>query len=194
MDMARGPARWVVGVTTCLVFGSAARGAAAQSAPTAFVTPWTGDQGEPSYDQRFEPIRRGMLADYPAGGAAEGPCENREGGTGQWRLFDPRMSATTSYHTLRSTSLAPRLSLVGFSRGGCPLDGAAGGALVFAQPLPRAYSLLLSAGAMYAPHYASGGRGVVDQQARIDVVTPSGVTFGLAAGRGGPRVTVGGVW
>jgi len=184
-------AEGLVGIVAGLVTLTAAGRASAQAA---LVTPWTGDAGEPTYDRRFEPIRRGMLAEHPSGGAAEGPCENREGGTGQWRLFDPRMSATTSYQTLRSVTLSPRLSLVGFSRGGCPLDGAAGGALVLVQPLPRAYSLMLSAGAMYLPHYGSAGNPVFDQQARVDVVTPSGVTFGVAAGRGGPRVTVGGVW
>ncbi|MBL8609371.1 MAG: hypothetical protein JNL38_18720 [Myxococcales bacterium] len=159
-----------------------------------FAPTLTGDAGEPTYDRRFEPIRRGMLVEVPAGGAAEGPCENREGGTGQWRLFEPRMATTASFQTMRSVSLSPRLSLVGFSRGGCAFDGVAGGAMVFAQPLARGFSLLLSAGAMYAPHYGPGGTGVFQHQARVDVVTPTGLAVGVAASRAGPRVTVTGVW
>ncbi len=105
------------------------------------------------------------------------------------------MATTTSFQSMRSMSLSPRLSLIGFSRGGCALDGVAAGALVLAQPLPRGFSLLLSAGAMYAPHYGSNARGVFRQQARLDVVSPGGVAVGFAIDRSaGPRVTVGGVW
>jgi hypothetical protein len=144
----------------------------------------------------LEPIRLGLMGDAPAGGASEGPCERNEP-----RSFEAATSPTTSFQSALGVRLVPRLTLFAFSRGGCAFDGAAGGALVFVQPLAPKVSLVLSAGAIYLPHYGTGGSHEVVQQARADVVFQRSegrtLSVGIATprtGGGSPRLTFGGLW
>lgn len=144
----------------------------------------------------LEPIRLGLMGDAPAGGAAAGPCESNDA-----RSFEASTSPTTPFQSAYGVRLVPRLTLFAFSRGGCVFDGAAGGALVFVQPLAPKVSLVLSAGAIYLPHYGTGGSHGVATQARADVVfqRPEGRTLsvGIATprnGSGSPRLTFGGIF
>jgi hypothetical protein len=144
----------------------------------------------------LEPIRLGLMADAPAGGATAGPCESNDA-----RSFESTTSPTTPFQSAYGVRLVPRLTLFAFSRGGCAFDGTAGGALVFVQPLAPKVSLVLSAGAIYLPHYGPGGSHVMAPQARADVVfqRPEGRTLsvGIATPRndsGTPRLTFGGLF
>lgn len=144
----------------------------------------------------LEPIRLGLLGDAPAGGATEGPCESTDA-----RSFESSTSRITPFQSAYGVRLVPRLTLFAFSRGGCASDGAAGGALVFVQPLAPKVSLVLSAGAIYLPHYGRGGTRGDGAQARVDVVFQRGegrtLSVGIATprnGAGSPRLTFGGIW
>lgn len=144
----------------------------------------------------LEPIRLGLMADAPAGGATAGPCESNDA-----RSFESSTSPITRFQSAYGVRLVPRLTLFAFSRGGCAFDGAAGGALVFVQPLAPKVSLVLSAGAIYLPHYGPGGSHVTAPQARADVVFQRAegrtLSVGIATPRNGsgtPRLTFGGLF
>ena len=72
---------------------------------------------------------------------------------------------------------------------------------MFVQPLAPKVSLVLSAGAIYLPHYGTGGSHDVVTQARADVVFQRSegrtLSVGIATprnGNGSPRLTVGGIF
>lgn len=67
-----------------------------------------------------------------------------------------------------SIALVPSLTLHGFSRLGCSLDAAIGGALSYAVPLRSNLSLDLSAGILSQPQSLTGTR--VRTEARVDLV------------------------
>jgi hypothetical protein len=72
--------------------------------------------------------------------------------------------------------LTPRLTLVGFSQSGCPLDAGMGGGLVYAVPVHKNVWLAASAGAFMTPNFDLGARGIaaslpkVKSELRIDAI------------------------
>jgi hypothetical protein len=104
--------------------------------------------GGPGYDPYLEPLRLGLLEDVPPSG--DPSC----------RQTPEAMTASapnvpTYYGT--TLRLVPRLTLAGFSRVGCVMDGAVGGGLVYALPVRRNIDLALSAGYLFAPHAGPNG-------------------------------------
>lgn len=93
--------------------------------------------------------------------------------------------------------LAPRLTLHGFSSGGCAVDGALGGGVTYEMPLRPNLSLVAGAGVYGVPGHAplpartqSGAR--VDLIKQLDAGRSIGVGVGVQ--RGTPSVSVGGSW
>ena len=99
----------------------------------------------------------------------------------------------------------PRLTLFGFSRGGCTLDGAAGGGATFIVPMRQDILFVASAGAIYLPATGPAANRASSTSTRADVVfrRPDGRSFSLGIGgtsvESGGRVNLsgvrfGGVW
>ena len=63
----------------------------------------------------------------------------------------------------------PRLTLIGFGRGGRACDAAVGGAIVYATPIRKDIWLVASAGILYLPQ-ALAGTPRATGQARVDLV------------------------
>ncbi len=98
----------------------------------------------------LEPLRLSLMGNHPltpVGGCGDGMAE---AWTGASTL--PAMRAFgTNLLGGGSSWKTPRLSLFGFSRVGCALDSAVGGAATFTVPLKPDVAFVLSAGAIYLP-------------------------------------------
>lgn len=66
--------------------------------------------------------------------------------------------AVTGFATQRAFAfeLVPQLTLLGFSRLGCPVDALVGGGLVYAKPISKTISLSFSGGVIYRPRVFRG--------------------------------------
>jgi hypothetical protein len=106
------------------------------------------DEGDLSPRLRADPLRLALTSSiFPlAGGFPQ--CASREEAAGNTVNGFP-------IQRLRTLALTPRLSLIGFSQGGCPIDGGLGGGATYTIPLRP--SLWLVAGAGY---YVVPGRDV----------------------------------
>lgn len=193
-----------LGIAVAVVVLWASAGVArAQSAPdplaygTSLGPPrvrWIGGQGDANGAagaqgasvSLFEPLRLALFGDAAPVARAQGiPCEESVEATGT-------ATAATGGFARSYTSavrLGPRLSLVGFSRGGCAIDAAAGGGIVHVMPLRKDVFLATSAGALIAPHQSAGAP-ITRMQLRADVVftRSGGRSFRVGIGSGG-RVT-----
>ena len=97
----------------------------------------------------FEPLRLSLLgrqALTPSSGCLDQLADTRTG-TGGFRL----MAAFGSNLLGGSSWKAPRLSLYGFSRMGCPLDAVVGTGATLTLPLEKNVAFALSGGAIYLP-------------------------------------------
>lgn len=137
----------------------------------------------------FEPIRLSLFSmAVPAGGsAADTGCGEPVEATGTVTAGAPGFAT----HYAAAIALVPRLTLVGFSRGGCARDAAAGGALVYATPLRKDVWLVASAGILHLPQ-ARPGTPPTTGQVRVDVVfaRPQGRSYAVGIGTRG--ITFGG--
>jgi hypothetical protein len=125
----------------------------------------------------IEPLRLALLGGHP-----------EVSGAGAW-CPGASLEANAGYGSLRSMSAfganllggrsrhAPRLTLFGFSRSGCALDGAVGGGVTLAVPIRRGLSFVASAGAIYLPATvpgasSPGGGPATSGRIRADLVFP----------------------
>jgi hypothetical protein len=135
----------------------------------------------------FEPIRLALLgSSVPAGGADPG-CRESVESTG---TATAGVNGFAMQHAA-AIQLVPKLVLVGFSRGGCQLDAGMGGALVYATPIRKDISFVMSAGIFVLPHPRMGGEATSTGQIRMDVVfaRPKGRSYSVGVGMRGNGVS-----
>jgi hypothetical protein len=124
----------------------------------------------------FTPVRLALTQGmFPIDGRIPG-CDSREDASGN----SLNGFAIERYSYLR---LTPRLTLHGFSGGGCPVDAGLGGGLSYASPLGKKLWLVSSVGFYALPPPDVSMSAVVSTSARVDLVKqlPAGhvLNFGL---------------
>jgi hypothetical protein len=147
----------------------------------------------------LEPLRLALLAPFVPGPPNDAGCMGSSehgsitGGSGlpSQHLFGTNLlGAPASWRT-------PRLTLFGFSRGGCPFDRAAGGGVTLVLPIRQDIFFVASGGAIYLPTTATGAS-ASSSQVRGDIVfsRSGGRSFSVGVGttRGGPSMTFAGVF
>ena len=211
-----GCARWAAAVVSCaIVVVIAPAPCFAQSMmPSRPPVPWIGlgrrtagdAAGRPGNTDHvgelaLEPLRLSLLGNHPWT-----PLDAMSGCRDQ--LADVRSgSAPAGFMTTYAMNLLggpglswkmPRLTLFGFSRGGCTLDGAAGGGATFIVPFRQDIFFVASAGAIYLPATGPTATAVQSTSMRGDVVfrRPDGRSFslGLGSSRGLSGIRFGGVF
>lgn len=145
-----------------------------------------GGPGDRADELALEPLRLGLTGDVFPRGLWEPNCGDRGG-------IAPFASAQAT-----AIRLVPHLTLFGFSRGGCAIDGLVGGGIAYVKPVSPGVHFALSAGALLVPHGTLGDKPVSRTQARANLIfnRPGGRSWsvGIATGTGGPRLSVGGVF
>jgi hypothetical protein len=132
----------------------------------------SGDRGDLAPSLAAEPLRLSLTSTiFPVGGGFE-QCKTRTDAAGNSINGFP----IRRFQALR---LAPRLTLAGFSDGGCPVDGGMGGGLTYAAPLPSSFWLVASGGYYAVPAHGPGLPARTSSDIRLDLVkqTASGRTF-----------------
>lgn len=144
----------------------------------------------------FEPLRLGLMSEIAPMAATEPGCRDTVEMTGSLTAMGP----ATPMQRVRAVPLGPRLTLVGFSRGGCPIDAAIGGGLTYAVPLRPSVFFVTSAGALVQPPFGTRPVTIIPQ-ARADAVFDRGEGRSWSVGvrtttRGGgsPSLTFGGIF
>ncbi len=171
----------VVGACALVVL-LAAGPASAQSASAPFLrSPAPSDDGlgEPGAllpFSTFTPLRLSLTQGlFPIESKILG-CDSREDASGNSLNGFP----VERYSYIR---LLPRLTLHGFSSGGCPVDAGLGGGLSYASPLGKKLWLVSSVGFYALPPPDMSMSAVVSTSARVDLVKqlPAGhvLSFGL---------------
>ena len=131
----------------------------------------------------LDPIRLGLFAEaVPVGRADRGCIDSNEatgGATASGGGF--AMQHATAFQ------LVPKLTLVGFGRGGCAFDGAVGGALVYATPIAKNIWFVASAGYLLLPHAGPGGTSTTRSQVRADIMfaRPKGHSYSVGVSNRG---------
>ena len=158
-------------------------------------------RGDPIGELAIEPLRLSLLGNHPTMPLdAMSPCRDS--------LADVQSGrAPTSFMRTYAMNLLagpgsswklPRLTLFGFSRFGCTLDGAAGAGASFTVPIRQDVFFVASAGAIYLP--ATGAQALPEKStsARADIVfrQPDGrsLSVGLGTLKGLAGVSMGGVF
>lgn len=136
----------------------------------------------------FEPIRLALQGSSVPGGHADPGCRDNNESTGSATASGPGYPMQHA----AALQLVPKLTLVGFSRGGCQLDAGIGGALVYATPIRKDIWFVASAGIFHLPHAGPGGAPATKLDARVDLVLarPQGRSYAVGVGTRG--VTFGG--
>lgn len=151
----------------------------------------------------LEPLRLSLLARHVPHRFGEPGCTDQleASGTATGQPGFPLMGAAAlgiPVFGRRASWRTPRLTLSGFSRGGCAYDAAVGGGATLTIPLTKTVFFAWGGGAIYLPKAGPGGAAVYEGSVRADVVfqRPGGGAFmvGVGAIGGGPRVSVGGVF
>lgn len=145
----------------------------------------------------FEPLRLGLMSEVAPLSSTEAGCRDRVEMTGSLTAS----SAGTPMQFTRAVPLpfTPRLTLVGFSRAGCPVESAIGGGLMYVVPLRPSVFFVASAGILLQPAYGARALTVIPQ-ARADVVFDRGEgrswSIGVKTNRGAasPSLTFGGIF
>jgi hypothetical protein len=133
------------------------------------------------FDPHIEPLRLGLFDDIPPSG-------------------DPSCGHVPQFAYYNTTlHLVPRLTLAGFSRVGCMMDGAAGVGLVYAVPVRKNIDLALSLGRLWGPHSGPNGTAVSSTRASADIVFRReggrSLSVGISASStGSPGMRFGGVF
>lgn len=136
----------------------------------------------------FEPIRLALFSmAVPAGGSANTGCGEAPESIGTATAGAPGFAAQHA----AAVQLVPRLTLIGFGRGGRACDAAVGGALVYATPIRKDIWLVASAGILHVPQ-ALAGTPRATGQARVDLVFAQPKGRSLAVGIGTRGLTFGG--
>jgi hypothetical protein len=154
----------------------------------------------------LEPLRLALLGEYVPGPTNDAGCvgsSEHAGVTGGSGFPSQRIFGMNLLGGPASSWRTPRLTLFGFSRGGCPLDRAAAGGLMFVLPIRQDVFFVASGGAIYLPNAPNGtpvtnGTGAASAQVRGDLVfTRSGgrsFSVGVGTVRGAPAMSFGGVF
>jgi hypothetical protein len=161
----------------------------------------TAGQSDPIGELSLEPLRLSLLGEFVPHPLSEPGCgehpEAMGSLTGAPAFPMQRVSALRIFGG-PSSPFKARLSLFGFTRGGCATSAAGGGGLTFTVPLSKSTFFVLGGGAIYLPHAGPGGTSLSSTQARADVVFARegnrSFTVGVGVVRGTPRVSVGGVF
>jgi len=136
----------------------------------------------------FEPIRLALMSmAVPGGGPDVAGCGEAPESAGTVTAGSTGFAAQYT----AAVQLVPRLTLVGFGRGGRPCDAAGGGALVYATPIRKDVWLVASAGILILPQ-ALAGTPKSTGQARVDLVFAQPKGRSLAVGVGSRGFTFGG--
>lgn len=143
----------------------------------------------------FEPLRLGLMSEVAPISAAEPGCRDVGAMTGSLTASGSGMPTQITRHI--PIPLFPRLTLVGFSRVGCPVDSAIATGFTYVVPLRPSVFFVTSAGVLLEPAY--GPRPLtITPQARADVVFDRGDgrswSVGVKSGRAGPSLTFGGIF
>jgi hypothetical protein len=167
------------GLPRVVWFGAGPRGDAATASRTV-------DEGGAL---AFEPLRLTLLGAHPwmpTNQCGDQYVDARAGGS-------PLLQMGTFGANLLggSSSWSPRLSVFGFSRQRCAIDGAAGAGFTFTQPLTPKVLFALSAGAIIVPG-APPGMQRTSRDARMDLVFPRGDGRSFNVGFGTRGATFGG--
>jgi hypothetical protein len=156
--------------------------------------------GDPIGELALEPLRLSLLGEHVPLPTSISDCRDGASVAGSF-TGGPIMAGHRAFATnlLRPTSWrTPRLTLFGFSRIGCARDSAAGGGLTFTLPVRKDVFFVASGGAIYLPHAGPGGRPVSSTRLGADVVLrrSDGRSYSVGVGtfRGGPMVSVGGIF
>jgi hypothetical protein len=136
----------------------------------------------------FEPLRLALLAPSVPVGSMLAPC--RDSVTSAGSVTASRPGFAPQYAS--ALRLVPRLTLYGFSRGGCAVDTAVGGGMVYAQPIvPQKLWLVGSAGSIFLPRAGSLGAPVARTEARVDALVMRGDQHTMRFGIGTRGVSFG---
>lgn len=143
----------------------------------------------------FEPLRLGLVSDVGSRAATEPGCSDRVETTGGLTAMGP--GTPMQFTRVVPLPFAPRLTLVGFSRAGCPIDALIAGGLTYVVPLRPSVFFVTSIGALAQPPY--GHRPLtVTPQVRADVVFDRGEgrswNIGVRSNKSGPSLTFGGIF
>ena len=145
-----------------------------------------GDSHVPSFV--LDPIRLGLLAGAVPFGAADPAC----GGSIEATGTATAASGGFAMQHAAALQLVPRLTLAGFTRGGCSIDAAMGGALVYAAPIRKDIWFVASAGILKLPHAGPVGTSVTTSQFRADLVFARPAGRSLAVGLSNRGISFGG--
>lgn len=117
----------------------------------------------------FEPLRLGLLGDIAPMSAGEPGCADRVEAAGNATAS----SSGAPMQALAARALAPRLTLFGLSRAGCPVDAGIGAGLVYVVPLRPSVFFVAGFGTLVQPRYGERPA-IVHTQARADLVFDRG--------------------
>jgi hypothetical protein len=136
----------------------------------------------------LEPIRLALMGASVPTGRFEPGCSDHVESTGAATAGVPGFAMQHA----TALQLVPKLTLFGFSRGGCAIDGAVGGAIVYATLLRKDIWLVASAGVLHLPHAGPGGASITRADVRADIMfaRPRGHSYTVGVGTRG--VTFGG--
>jgi hypothetical protein len=145
----------------------------------------------------FEPLRLGLMSEIAPRSATEPGCSDRVETTGSLTAMGAGMPM--QFMRAMPLPLAPRLTLIGFSRAGCPVDSVIGGGLTYVVPLRPSVFFVTSAGALLQPAFGQRRLAIIPQ-ARADVVFDRGEgrswSVGVRTNRAAasPSLTFGGIF
>lgn len=203
----------LVGSLLGLVIASGGDARAQTSTPAATDGPVAAPPGPPRMVSIFPVVAANYVAwlDPHAGGdsAQGGQGDVNQGALDALRLglyaqapvlggmFADCRSAGPSVEQSAGIRLVPHLTLYGFSRSGCAMDQAVGGALVFTLPVSRTVSLSLSASQLYVPNAVLGvpkSQTQIRADATIALPNKRSLSVGVSTVSGPPRLTFGGLF
>jgi hypothetical protein len=136
----------------------------------------------------LEPLRMALTGTAVPTGRFEPGCGEHVEATGTATAGVPGFAMQHA----TSLQLVPKLTLFGFSRGGCAIDAGVGGGVAYATLLRKDIWLVASAGILHLPHAGPGGASITRFDVRADVVfaRPKGRSYTVGVGTRG--VTFGG--
>jgi hypothetical protein len=144
----------------------------------------------------IEPLRLGLLSDVPSRSANEPGCSDRVETIGSLTAAGP--GSAMQFTRRVPIPFIPRLTLVGFSRAGCPIDAAIGTGATYVVPLRPSVFFVMSSGVLVQPPYGNRPLTIIPK-VRADVVFDRGEGRSWSVGvqtihRHGPGITFGGIF
>lgn len=158
-----------------------------------------GDALDPTTALAIEPLRLDLFGRFlPTPLDATSGCLDQMSDVKTGGLAWPAMRAKAIPVFGASSWSAPKLTLFGFSRSGCTLDGALGGGVTLTLPIRRNVFFVGSGGAIFLPVTGPRGASASDQAVRGDLVirgaNGTSVNVGVGMTRGVPQVSIGSIF